>query len=244
VPRLRKSLHVEFVAVPADLSDFASVETVLSACGDRDVGVVLLNAGYGPFGLIENTPNSKIESTIGLMCTSYALLSRAFLARNRDRGDPFLVYITSSLAADYIVPLQTLYCSAKAYLTRLGKSLAVELAGTNARITVMQPGCFASSGFFSSGIRTLVNVAFPPSERIARAVIASLGRADVVDCTANSGLFRAMGWAAGDIPIYALGRSLRHSKASQSSSTRGMTWGRPRIRIDLARIVAAWIKRL
>jgi short-subunit dehydrogenase len=201
-----ESRHVQFISVPTDLTDTTSIETIKSACGNRDIGVVLLNAGYGPFALIRDTSDSQIQKYINLMCTSYALLSREFLSRNRSRGHPSLIYFTASLAADYIVPMNGLYCSAKSYLSLLGKTLSLESAHTNMRITVMHPGCFGSSSFFTSGMQNLIDLLFPGSEKIARAVMASIGRTDHVDCTANSGFFRSLWWIAGELPVYFIGR--------------------------------------
>jgi short-subunit dehydrogenase len=137
-----ESHNIEFIPVATDLSDLESIPKVLSVCDGRDIGVVFLNAGYGPFGRVAQMSDSKIQSYLNLMCTSYAILCREFLCRHFLRKRPSLIYITASLAADYTVPLQALYCAAKSYLSRFGAGVACECAGSNAGITVLHPGCF------------------------------------------------------------------------------------------------------
>jgi short-subunit dehydrogenase len=201
----------EFVAVVADLTTPEGATTVMAACGDRDVGVVMLNAGLGIFGRFRDLCDDFLIDYIFLMTTSYAILAREFVARNRDRAGRSVIYMTASLASDGTLPQGTIYCSVKAYKSRLLKHLAAETRDTKISWTAMHPGFFRMSGFFRTARPVVQSRAdgtrlIPTSAEVAGAVIRTLGRMDQVDLTWQSAAGRIALWALGELPVMHLAR--------------------------------------
>jgi short-subunit dehydrogenase len=203
----------QFVPVVVDLTtpDFAT--TVMTACGDRDIGVVMLNAGLGIFGPFRDLSEHFLVDYIFLMTTSYAVLAREFVARNRSRDGPSVIYMTASLASEGTLPHGAIYCSAKAYASRLLKHLAAETWDTKIRWTAMHPGFFRMSGFFRAARPAVQSLAdrigiIPTSSQVAAAVIKTIGRMDQVDLTWQSAAGRIVLWALGELPVMHLARAV------------------------------------
>ena len=202
----------QFIPVQTDHHDPASVKAVMDVVGDRDVGVCIINAGYGIYGPVADVKDDETAAFINIMCTQYALLAREFIAKNRDRKEKSVIYMTASLAADSLAPLGSLYCAVKAYVSRLTKHLAMETAGTNIVLTAMHPGFFGS-GFFDRlppFIYKLVSGKYilPDCQDVADGVMRTLGKSDRVDYTASSCGVRAFCWAAGELPNFYISRLL------------------------------------
>ena len=202
----------QFIPVQTDHHDPNSIKTLMDAVGDRDVGVCIINAGYGIYGPVSEAKDDDVASFISIMCTQYALLAREFIARNKNRPHKSVIYMTASLAADSLAPLGSLYCAVKAYVSRLSKHLAVEVAGTKIVVTAMHPGFFGS-GFFDRlppFIYKMVSgkLIFPDCQDVADGVMRTLGKSHRVDYTATSPLVRVMCWAAGEPVNYWVSRLL------------------------------------
>jgi short-subunit dehydrogenase len=198
----------EFVPVIADLCQHHFASKIMSACGDRDIGVVILNAGLGIVGPVCEREDEFVANYIFLMTTSYAILAREFMVRNASRKDKSLLYMTASLAADCTAPLGALYCGVKAYKSRLLKHLAAE---TNIAMTAMHPGFFRMSKFFRT-VRSSVQswadswALMPTSSQVADAVLRTLGRTELVDLTWQSIAARSLLWGLRELPIFYVAR--------------------------------------
>jgi hypothetical protein len=68
----------------------------------------------------------------------------------------------------------------------------------------MQPGFFGASRFFMPVLKTVIEGSgvAPGSDAIARAVMRTIGKTAIADCTINSVLLRAAEWMVGELPFY------------------------------------------
>lgn len=219
-----EAFGTEFVCVQADHSDPESVTKVMDACGDKDIGLCVINAGRGIFCHVKNMKDDEISKFIHLMCTQYSLLAKEFIGRNKDRKEKSCIYMTASLAADSLAPAGSLYCSVKSYVSRMAKHLAMETAGTNIAVTAMHPGFFGGSGFFN-GLPKWMEVVFtmkglfPVGEDVANAVMKTFGKCDRVDFAANSLWTRCFCWALGEFPQYIASRFFMKIFSSKKPKT-------------------------
>jgi short-subunit dehydrogenase len=175
------SKGAEFVPVVADLYRPDSIGTIMGAVGDRDIGVLVLNAGLGIVGPVSDVTDAFVTDFFFLMMTSYALLAREFLARGRR---PAVIQMTASLAGESTGPWATLYCGVKAYVSRLAKHLAIE-CGPDVKVTAMHPGMFRQSKFFRDDMAAVQGFAdrlplVPTADEVADGVERTIGRADLV----------------------------------------------------------------
>jgi short-subunit dehydrogenase len=193
------SKGAEFVPVVADLYRPDSITTIMATLGDRDVGVLVLNAGLGAVCRLSEVTDASIADFFFLMMTSYALLAREFLARGRR---PAVIQMTASLAAESTAPWATLYCGVKAYVSRLAKHLAIE-CGPDVNVTAMHPGVFRQSKFFRDKMAAVQGFAdrlalVPTAEEVADGVERTMGRTDLVWHSWHNPLTVSFQWMVGE----------------------------------------------
>src|SRR5687768_1168360 len=131
-------------AVVADVADAHGravlVDRVLSEHGRLDA--VVLNAGLGWAGLLEDMPGEAVEGIVALNLTGAVELTRLALphllrtAGERGRAD---VVAVSSVAAWAQVPPLTVYSATKAGLDGFAKGLRREVAARGVRVHSVNP---------------------------------------------------------------------------------------------------------
>jgi NAD(P)-dependent dehydrogenase (short-subunit alcohol dehydrogenase family) len=140
------------VADVADASDRAMLlERVVAEHGRLDA--VVLNAGLGWAGLLEDMPGEVVEGIVALNLTGAIELTRLALpellrtARERGRAD---VVAVSSVAAWSQIPPLTVYSATKAGLTGFGKGLRREVTARGVRVHTVNP-FFVSTEWLARG---------------------------------------------------------------------------------------------
>jgi short-subunit dehydrogenase len=205
---------VEFVPVQADFEKNGSVEAVMEALGDRDIGVFFLNAGFAIFGDFLSYKEEKLATYCNAMVVNQALLIRALLLRNKDRKEKSLIYITASLAAQAIWPNGQIYCAVKAFISSFAKHIALEAENySNVKVQALHPGFFRNSGFFDQlphFVRVLFGTSsiFQTSEDVCNVMLKSPGASQMVDTSISGVIIRVSYWFAGEYLITLIGRLL------------------------------------
>ena len=125
----------------ADAADRARLADATLAEHGR-IDAVVLNAGLGWAGLVEDMPGEAVEGIVALNLTGAIELTRLALphlftaARERGRGD---VVAVSSVAAWSQVPPLTVYSATKAGLTGFVKGLRREVTARGVRVHTVNP---------------------------------------------------------------------------------------------------------
>jgi len=124
-----------------DVRDLDSIASAVSAGLERfgRIDVLLNNAGYGAYGLLEATPTEKIRrqfdvNVIGLLDTT-----KAVLPHFRANGSGTIVNI-SSVGGKVTFPLGTLYHGSKFAVEGLSEALHYELASIGVHVKLVEPG--------------------------------------------------------------------------------------------------------
>jgi NADP-dependent 3-hydroxy acid dehydrogenase YdfG len=107
---------------------------------------LVLNAGVGRFGDLEQFSYEQIRQLIDLNFTSHAFVARAFLPQLKKVGRGHLVF-TGSEAALAGSQKGSLYCAAKFALRGFAQALREECARSHIRITLVNPGMVQSPFF-------------------------------------------------------------------------------------------------
>jgi len=123
---LKEQSGVETLVIEQDLSAPGAVDRVSERVRGLEIGILVLNAGYGYYGSFVDQSEEELERMITLNCTSTAMLARRFLPAmiERKRG---AVIIVSSVLGFFPGPWISAYSATKAFDLMLGESLAPEL---------------------------------------------------------------------------------------------------------------------
>ena len=139
-----KQLHNVLVA-RLDVQDSQSIASAVEAGIDRygKIDVLVNNAGYGSFGLLEATPVEKIRrqfdvNVIGLLETTKALLPH--FRKNRDG----IIINISSMAGKVTFPIASLYHGSKFAVEGLSEALSFEMEAIGVKVKLVEPGLIAT----------------------------------------------------------------------------------------------------
>lgn len=124
-----------------DVQDAASITTAVNA-GITQFGkidVLLNNAGYGSYGLLEATPIEKAKrqfdvNVIGLLATTQSVLPHF-----RTNQDGIIINI-SSMGGKITFPLGTLYHGSKFAVEGLSEALSFEMEAIGVKVKIIEPG--------------------------------------------------------------------------------------------------------
>jgi short-subunit dehydrogenase len=165
----------EFEPVVADLADPEAVERVVASTTDRDVGLLVSNAGFGLKGGFLSHDRARLEAMLNVNARAPLLLAHALLPRLRKRATGGII-LTGSQEGEAPFPWSTAYAATKAFVHSLGMGLYGELVGTGIDVLVLAPGAtdteaLGLQGFDAASLPGLM----PPSE-VARQALRELGR--------------------------------------------------------------------
>lgn len=113
-----------------------------------EVDALVLNAGRGMFGALEQYSYEQIRELMDLNFLSQVFLVRAFLPemKRRGSGDIILMGSEAALAGR---PQGSIYCASKAALRSFAQSLRAEASSAGVRVTILNPG-MVNTGFFDN----------------------------------------------------------------------------------------------
>jgi NADP-dependent 3-hydroxy acid dehydrogenase YdfG len=156
------------VTDPGDLE--RAVETAVSRFGSLDVAFA--NAGTGsPRGFTEGTAEDARETILTNVYGVYLTIRTTLPALREAKGH---LVLTSSIAGRRALK-GSLYSATKFSVTAMGEAARLELNGTGARVTVIEPGMVETEGFSHDLDETLT------ADDIARAVIFAVNQPPHVD---------------------------------------------------------------
>ena len=130
---------VRTLVIEQDLSRPESTARVNAEFGQRELGLLVLNAGFGYHGAYLEQGEPQMAQMVSLNCISYATLARRFLPSMVERGRGALI-VVSSVLGYFPGPWNALYTATKAFDLALGESIREELKGTGVELLNLCPG--------------------------------------------------------------------------------------------------------
>jgi NAD(P)-dependent dehydrogenase (short-subunit alcohol dehydrogenase family) len=133
------------ILIPMDVSDEDSVTDGIHRILEREgrLDIVVNNAGIGIAGSIENTSVGEARALFETNFFGVHRVCRAALPAMRARRSGLIVNI-SSLAGRVTIPFQGFYSASKYSLEALTEALRMEVAALGVRVTMIEPGDFAT----------------------------------------------------------------------------------------------------
>jgi len=165
-----------------DVTDKAAVEKAVAAARDKfgRLDVVVNNAGYGLFGMVEEITEEQLRAQIETNLFGAFFVTQAALPILREQGSGHIVQI-STIGGIAAFPSLGGYHASKWALEGLSESLAQELSGTGVHVTLVEPGGFSTDWAGSSAVHAKPNPAY---DHIRQAMSKLRGDAEQGDPTA------------------------------------------------------------
>ena len=103
------------------------------------IDVLLNNAGYGAYGVLEATPFDKIRRQFDVNVIGLLAVTKAVLPHFRANNAGIIINI-SSVNGKVTFPLGTLYQGTKFAVEGISESLTFELAAIGVKMKIIEPG--------------------------------------------------------------------------------------------------------
>ena len=137
--------------IPLDVTDrdadFAAVKLARDYFGRLDV--IVNNAGYGQFGMVEETSEAEIRAQLETNLLGALWVTQAALPYLREQGSGHIVQV-SSIGGISAFMNTGAYHASKWALEGLSQSLAAEVAGFGISVTLIEPTGYATDWAGSS----------------------------------------------------------------------------------------------
>lgn len=140
--------HEGFSHIRLDLSELAALPDRLKQIAKDHPGIdgLVLNAGMGRFGALEQFSVAQIHQLVDLNLTSQILIAREFVPRLKKQGSGDLVFIGSEAALKG-GKNGAVYSATKFALRGLVQALQEECSSNGVRIGIVNPGMVNTSFF-------------------------------------------------------------------------------------------------
>ncbi|WP_421851622.1 SDR family oxidoreductase [Oricola sp.] len=124
-----------------DVTKLDTIEAAMAAGIERfgAIDVLLNNAGYGAYGILEATPEHKIRMQFDVNVIGPLLCTKVVLPHMRARGEGTIINI-SSMGGKVTFPLGTLYHGSKFAVEGMSEALSFELAAIGVKVKMIEPG--------------------------------------------------------------------------------------------------------
>jgi len=124
--------------IQCDLGNLKSLEKTMGTL-PKDIGLLVLNAGFGRFGGLEQFSFAQIKEVIdtNLVSNLYLLKHYIPLMKSAGGGDIVLVGSESALQG---AKAGSVYCASKFAIRGLAQSIRAECANSNIRVNLINPG--------------------------------------------------------------------------------------------------------
>jgi NAD(P)-dependent dehydrogenase (short-subunit alcohol dehydrogenase family) len=132
-------------ALALDVTDKAKVAAVITEAKARfgRLDVVVNNAGYGLFGAIEEVSETEARAQLETNLFGALWVTQAALPIMRAQGSGHIIQV-SSIGGVNAFPTVGLYHASKWGLEGFSQALAAEVAGFGIKVTLVEPGGFAT----------------------------------------------------------------------------------------------------
>jgi short-subunit dehydrogenase len=129
----------------ADLSTSAGIDALLARAAERQVELLVNNAGVATYGPFASAPADGQRGLVRLNVETIVALTRALLPQMLARGRGGVINVASQMAFQPM-PYFATYAASKAFVLSFSEALAEELRGTGVAVTAVAPG-FVSTEF-------------------------------------------------------------------------------------------------
>ncbi len=174
-----------FLPLSLDVTDRSAVFDAVATAKDRfgRLDVVVNNAGYGLFGMVEEITEAQARAQIETNLFGALWVTQAVLPIMREQRGGHILQV-SSVGGIGAFPTLSLYNASKWGLEAMSDALAQEVADFGIRVTIIEPGPYGTDWSGSSAVHADPIAAYDAVREARQAVSASR---DVGDPAATAG---------------------------------------------------------
>ncbi len=161
---LKKKNRIEIVIAPVDLKNENFINKLKELTGDKEVGMLINNAGFGSKGEFADFDSLQDVDMVKVNCIAPTILTHHFVRPMIQRKKGAIIFLGSILACQP-TPFMTTYSATKVFNAYMGDALWYELKKYNIDVLTLNPGST------STEFHKIANAATGPSLRTAKQVV-------------------------------------------------------------------------
>lgn len=163
----------ECIPIQGDLTITNDIDHLLAEIDHLDIGIAVLNAGFGTSGKFINADLDKEVNMLDLNCKSVLIMAHRLAGKIKSQSKKGALVFMSSIVAFQGVPYAAHYAATKAYVQSLSEALAIELKNEGIDVLAASPGPVTSG--FSERADMKMNMSLKPQE-VGVPIIEAIGR--------------------------------------------------------------------
>ena len=156
------------LTLPLDITKSSQVEEAVKTAhayfGKLDI--VINNAGYSLVGTVEEATMNEIRALYETNVLGPVSLIQAVLPIMREQGYGHILGTSSNLG-HFVIPMLGYYCSSKWAFEAIHESLAAELKPFGVKVTIIEPGAYATEFGSQQSLKFAQNLPFYDELRAA-----------------------------------------------------------------------------
>lgn len=162
-----KKLHgIDTVVATVDLANDNFLDDLKKFVGDREIGILINNAGFGSNGEFKDNVPAHEAKMVKVNCIAPTILTHHFVLQMIERKRGAIIFL-GSLVAFQPTPYMATYSATKVFNHYLGESLWYELRKHNIDVLSLNPGGTVTE------FHTVANSVSGPMPRSPQQVVSS-----------------------------------------------------------------------
>lgn len=139
--KIKANVKANVEVIELDLLKEKNVFKLYEMCKDRNIDILINNAGFGLFGLFTETDLARELEMIDLNIKAYHILTKLFLKDFVEKDNGYILNVASS-AGFMAGPRLSTYYATKNYVLKLTMAINEELrqSGSNVVVSALCPG--------------------------------------------------------------------------------------------------------
>lgn len=131
-----RELRTPAEIITIDLSKEENCYSLFERCREKDVEILVNNAGFGAFGSFSEAPLSREMEMVDLNVKAVHILTKLFLSEFKSKNRGRILNVASAAGFMPSGPMLSAYYATKAYVLSLTRSIAKELKKEGSAVTV------------------------------------------------------------------------------------------------------------
>ncbi len=180
---LKEKFKIDIDIIAGDLTETDTINSIKEKTHNKEVGLLINNAGFGSTGEFANNDYEKERKMVILNCVVPTILTHHFVTGMIERKRGGIVFL-GSMVAFQSTPMMAAYSATKAFNLFLGESLWYELRKHNIDVLALNPG--GTNTEFQRIASSETGPFVRNAEQVVETAISSLGKKpSVIDGTFN-----------------------------------------------------------
>lgn len=152
---LKEELDSDVTVICCDLTEEENCKELYNKVADRDIDIVINNAGFGVYGEFDSTDLDKELDMISVNVRAVHILTKLFLKKFQQENKGRILNVASS-AGFMMGPFLSSYYASKAYVLRLSQAIDREMKqkGSKVRVQTLCPGPVETEFDKNADVRT------------------------------------------------------------------------------------------